>query len=101
MYPYHNRIKQRIKRGEMVAFEFVNDYPGIGEALVLKFNTEPFVRPVRPHKYVEYVDLLVYWQRGEFNKAEAAGLERLKQLLNINFVGESQIEVTYESPSKS
>lgn len=68
-YPYHNRIKQRIKAGELIGFEFVNDYPGIGEVLVLKFNTEPFIRPVRPHKYVEYVDLLVYWQRGEFNNA--------------------------------
>lgn len=70
-YPYHNRIKQRIKAGELIGYEFVNDYPGIGEALVLKFHTEPFMRPIRPHKYVEYVDLLVYWQRGEFNNAES------------------------------
>lgn len=33
MFPYHNRIKQRIKAGELVDYEFVNDYPRIGEAL--------------------------------------------------------------------
>lgn len=63
MYPYHNKIKQRIRNGELVGYEFVQDYPGIGEALVLKFNTEPFVRPIRPHRYVEYVGVLVEWNR--------------------------------------
>lgn len=100
-YPYHNRIKQRIKAGELIGYEFVDDYPGIGEALVLKFITEPFIRPIRPHKYITYIDVLRLWEKGAFNKVEEADLERLKQLLNINFVGESQIELTYESPSKS
>jgi len=63
MYPYHNRIKQRIRTGELVGYEFVDDYPGIGEALVLKFNTFPPVRPVRPHRYVEYVDILAEWNK--------------------------------------
>ena len=27
MYPYHNRIKQRIANGELVGYEFVTDYP--------------------------------------------------------------------------
>ena len=61
MYPYHNRIKQRIKAGELVEYEFTEDYPGIGEALVLKFRTYPPLRPVRPHRYGEYVAILAKW----------------------------------------
>ena len=63
MYPYHNRIKQRIRRGELIGFEFVDDYPGIGEALVLKFSTYPPQRPIRPSRYVEYVDILAGWHK--------------------------------------
>lgn len=96
-YPYHNRIKQRIKAGELIGYEFVEDYPGIGEALVLKFNTEPFIRPVRPHKRHEYVDVLAAW--GKAN--ERNDLERLRWLLNINYKEENQIELTYAEPSKS
>jgi hypothetical protein len=58
MYPYHNRIKQRIKNGELVGYEFCTDYPKIGECLVLKFNTLPALRPIRPNRYVDYVDIL-------------------------------------------
>lgn len=63
MYPYHNRIKRRIRKGELVGYEFVEDYPGIGECLLLGFSTHPFFRPVRPHKYVDYVDILAEWNR--------------------------------------
>lgn len=58
MYPYHGRIKQRIKNRELVNWEFINNYPKIGECLVLHFNTEPFTRPIRPHKYIEYAEIL-------------------------------------------
>ncbi len=34
MYPYHNRLKQRIRAGELAGYEFVAHYPRIGEALV-------------------------------------------------------------------
>lgn len=34
MYPYH--------------------YPHIGKALVLVFSAEPFLRPIRPHRWPEY-----------------------------------------------
>ena len=61
MYPYHNRIKQRIRAGELIGFEFREDYPGIGECLVLKFSTHPAIRPIRPHRYVDYVDILAEW----------------------------------------
>ena len=68
-YPYHNRIKQRIKSGELLGYEFTNNYPGIGEALVLKFSTEPFIRPIRPHRYISYIDILRLWEKGAFNNA--------------------------------
>lgn len=58
MYPYHNEIKKRIKNGELVGFRYVDDYPKIGECLVLEFSTFPFKRPIRPHKYSEYQKLL-------------------------------------------
>ena len=64
MYPYHNKIKQRIKNGELIGYRFVEDYQNIGECLLLEFNCPPFVRPIRPHKYSEYVDILVEWKRG-------------------------------------
>lgn len=58
MYSYHNRIKQRIRSGELVRHEIVDDYPNIGRALVLYFNTFPPVRPIRPHRWAEYKPLL-------------------------------------------
>ena len=68
MYPYHNRIKQRIKNGELVGYVFVDDYPKIGECLVLVFDTVPAMRPIRPNRYVDYVDILAEW-----NKKNSAG----------------------------
>lgn len=63
-YPYHNRIKQRIANGELISWHFVEDYPHIGEALVLEFSTAPFTRPIRPHRYAEYT-LILYGKRKE------------------------------------
>lgn len=63
MYPYHNRIKQRINNGELVDYAFVDDYPKIGECLLLKFNTMPMYRPIRPHRYAEYAGILAEWNR--------------------------------------
>ena len=58
MYPYHNRIKQRIIAGELVDHYYDDNYPGIGPALVLVFSTYPFKRPIRPHKWEEYKKIL-------------------------------------------
>lgn len=58
MYPYHNRIKQRIAAGELVDHYFTTSYPRIGEALVLVFSTPPFLRPIRPHKLEEYKEVI-------------------------------------------
>jgi len=58
MYPYHNKIKQRIKNGELIDHYFTNSYRNIGEALVLVFSTEPFLRPIRTHRWAEYISIL-------------------------------------------
>lgn len=68
MYPYHNRIKQRIRNGELTSHEFVENYPGIGECMVLRFNAPPFTRPVRPYRYASYVDILADWSKGVYQK---------------------------------
>lgn len=70
MYPYHNRIKQRIANGEMVGFLFVDDYPRIGTALVLQFRTNPVLRPIRPERWMEYVGILMDWSAEHENSDE-------------------------------
>lgn len=65
MYPYHNTIKKRIKNGELIGYDFVNEYKNIGECLLLHFSSPPFERPIRPHKYAEYVDILIEWKRNK------------------------------------
>lgn len=64
MYSYHNRIKQRIRNGELIDHYFTENYPNIGEALVLVFNSPPFMRPIRTHRYSDYVDILADWHKG-------------------------------------
>jgi len=58
MYPYHNKIKQRIKNGELIGYEYVQKYPRIGECLLLHFSSEPYIRPIRPHRFEEYTAIL-------------------------------------------
>ena len=58
MYPYHNRIRQRINAGELVDHYFTDSYPRIGKAMVLVFSTAPHFRPIRPHRWPEYMTLL-------------------------------------------
>ena len=47
MYPYHNKIKQRIRAGELESYYFTDNYKNIGEALALVFNTFPFFIRIR------------------------------------------------------
>lgn len=58
MYSYHNRIRQRIRNGELVDHYFTDGYKNIGEALVLVFSTEPYLRPIRPHRWGEYAEVI-------------------------------------------
>lgn len=58
MYPYHNRIRQRIQAGELVTHYYTNKYPRIGPAMVLVFNTAPYLRPIRTHRWQEYENII-------------------------------------------
>ena len=62
MYPYHNKIKQRIKNKELVRYEYVKRYKNISPCLVLHFNTETKIRPIREHRFEEYEQLLTSQQ---------------------------------------
>ena len=57
-YSYHGRIKQRIRSGELIDHYWTDNYSRIGRALVLVFNTEPFLRPIRPHRWEEYEEVI-------------------------------------------
>lgn len=54
MYPYHNRIKQRINNHELLGYEYVEKYKTISPCLLLYFSTEPKIRPIRAHRFKEY-----------------------------------------------
>ena len=54
MYPYHNKIKQRINNKELIRYEYVKEYKNISPCLVLYFETEPKIRPIREHRFKEY-----------------------------------------------
>jgi hypothetical protein len=58
MYPYHNKIKQRIKNNELDSFEYVTKYKSISPCLLLYFSTEPKIRPIREHRFEEYEEIL-------------------------------------------
>lgn len=62
MYPYHGRIRRHINAGELLNYYFTDDYPNIGEALVLVFGTMPFLRPIRPERYAQYADVLANYE---------------------------------------
>jgi len=57
MYPYHNKIKQRIKNNELLSYEYVDSYKSIAPCLLLYFSTDPKIRPIREHRFKEYEDL--------------------------------------------
>lgn len=58
MYPYHNKIKQRIRNKELVRYEYLEKYKNITPCLLLYFDTEPKIRPIREHRFEEYEELL-------------------------------------------
>ncbi|MFJ1330957.1 hypothetical protein [Capnocytophaga canimorsus] len=40
-------------------------YKHISPCLLLYFNTEPYVRPIREHRFAEYQPILEAWSKGE------------------------------------
>lgn len=57
MYPYHNKIKQRIQNKEFIRYQYVERYKNISPCLLLYFETEPKIRPIREHRFEEYENL--------------------------------------------
>lgn len=58
MYPYHNKIKQRIKNRELIGYEYVDRYKMISPCLLLFFSTEPKIKPIREHRFEEYEKII-------------------------------------------
>ena len=54
MYPYHNKIKQRIQNKEFIRYQYVEIYKNISPCLLLYFDTDPKIRPIREHRFEEY-----------------------------------------------
>lgn len=54
MYPYHNKIKQRIRNNELIHYEYVDKYKNISPCLLLFFSTNPQIRPIREHRFDDY-----------------------------------------------
>lgn len=61
MYSYHNTIKKRIKNGELIGYQFVDNYKNIGECLLLFFSTPPFERPIRR---ISITSMWIFLQNG-------------------------------------
>lgn len=57
MYPYHNKIKQRIRNNELIRYEYVDKYKDISPCLLLYFSTEPYIKSIREHRFDEYETL--------------------------------------------
>lgn len=79
MYPYHNKIKQRINNGELVDY-YYDTRKNIGECLVLVFNTIPFERPIRPHRFEMYQPILEKWEKEQNSKNEEKGENDMNNL---------------------
>lgn len=58
MYPYHNQIKKRIQNQELISYEFVEKYKQISPCLLLHFNTPPYTKPIRVHRFDMYIPIL-------------------------------------------
>ncbi len=61
-FNYHARAKNLINSGELVSYEFVENYNKISPALVLYFkNHAPM--PVREYRWAEYEEILAKWEK--------------------------------------
>ena len=56
-YSYHGQIKKKIKNGELIKYEYIDDYKNIGRVIMLYFKdgTKKFIREYR---FIEYYSIL-------------------------------------------
>ena len=58
MYPYHNKIKQRIKNNKLIKYKYLDKFRGISPCLLLYFNTKPKIRPIKEDRFKEYEEII-------------------------------------------
>ncbi|NLL55698.1 MAG: hypothetical protein GX242_00590 [Clostridiales bacterium] len=58
MYPYHNRIIQRIKNNELIDIIDSYHHSKIGKCVLFVFNTPPYTRPIRYNAMYRYQKVL-------------------------------------------
>ena len=56
-FSYHNKIQTKIKKGELLSFEFLDEYHNISPVLVLYFK-DGSSYPIRDHMFDEYFKIL-------------------------------------------
>ena len=56
-YNYHGIIKQKIKNGELLKVEFVDEYKKIKNVMLLYFK-DGSVKPIREYRWLEYFILI-------------------------------------------
>ena len=56
-YNYHGIIKQKIKNGELLKVEFVDEYKKIKNVMLLYFK-DGSVKPIRDYRWLEYFILI-------------------------------------------
>ena len=74
MYPYHAMVKRRIANGELVDVQDCENYKKIGPCKLLIFRTDPIIRPIRPHRYEEYRDILLNFRERRATKGKMIGV---------------------------
>ena len=61
-FNYHSKVMNKIKKGELKYFEFVDEYNNISPCLVLFFK-DGSKYPIREHKFDDYIKLLgKFWK---------------------------------------
>lgn len=56
-FNYHSKVMNKIKKGELKSFEFVDEYNNISPCLVLSFK-DGSKFPIREHMFDDYIKLL-------------------------------------------
>ena len=56
-FNYHAKVQRKIKNGELIKFEIVDEHNGIKPAMLLYFS-DGTVMPIREHMFDEYLKLL-------------------------------------------
>lgn len=56
-FNYHAKVQNKIRNGEAICFEILENYHNISPCLLIHFEDESSM-PIRQHKFEEYLFLL-------------------------------------------